>query len=42
MDALNTLILAIINHFVGDPSKYRDNVQDRLEHNRCPTLTDFR
>jgi hypothetical protein len=40
MDALNTLMLAIINHFVGDPSKY--NVQDRLEHIRCPTLTDFR
>ena len=27
MDAVNTLILAIAKHFIGDPSKYRDNIQ---------------
>jgi hypothetical protein len=41
-DAVNTLIFAITKHFVGDPSVYRENIYDSLEHLKCHTLTDFR
>jgi hypothetical protein len=41
-DAVNTLIFAITKHFVGDPSVYRENIYDSLEHLKYPTLTDFR
>jgi predicted DNA-binding protein YlxM (UPF0122 family) len=41
-DAVNTLIFAIIKHFVEDSAVYRENIYDGLEHLKCPTLTDFK
>jgi hypothetical protein len=41
-DAVNTLIYVITKHFVGDPTDYRNNIYDSLEHLRCPTLANFK
>nr|KYP37097.1 polyprotein [Cajanus cajan] len=41
-DAVNTLIMAIIKHFIGDPSIWKDRSGELLSNLKCRTLGDFR
>ena len=41
-DAVNTLILIITKHFVGDPNQYKERASNVLINLRCPQLSDFR
>ena len=41
-DAVNTLIFTIAQHFIGDPSLWKDRSVELLSNFKCRTLTDFR
>ena len=41
-DRVNTLIYAIIKHFVGTPSNILSRISDYLNDLRCPTMFDYR
>nr|KYP36494.1 polyprotein [Cajanus cajan] len=41
-DAVNTLIMAIVKHFIGDPSIWKDRSGELLSNLKCRTLGDFR
>nr|KYP73941.1 hypothetical protein KK1_006602 [Cajanus cajan] len=41
-DAINTLIMAIVKHFIGDPSIWKDRFGELLSNLKCRTLGDFR
>jgi len=41
-DAVNTLIMSIVQHFIGDPNIWRDRSGDLLSKLRCKTLGGFR
>ncbi|KAH1148330.1 hypothetical protein GYH30_043114 [Glycine max] len=41
-DAVNTLIFTITQHFIGDPSLWKDRSAELLSNLKCRTLADFR
>uniref|UniRef100_A0A0R0GA86 Polyprotein n=1 Tax=Glycine max TaxID=3847 RepID=A0A0R0GA86_SOYBN len=41
-DAVNTLIFTIAQHFIGDPSLWKDRSAELLSNLKCRTLADFR
>ncbi|KAG5071561.1 hypothetical protein JHK86_006772 [Glycine max] len=41
-DAVNTLIFTIAQHFIGDPSLWKDRSVELLSNLKCRTLADFR
>jgi hypothetical protein len=41
-DAVNTLIFTIAQHFIGDPSLFKDRSGELLSNLKCRTLGDFR
>ncbi|KAH1215118.1 hypothetical protein GmHk_13G036344 [Glycine max] len=41
-DTVNTLIFAIAQHFIGDPSLWKDRSAELLSNLKCRTLADFR
>ncbi|KAH1262177.1 polyprotein [Glycine max] len=41
-DAVNTLIFTIAQHFIGDPSLWKDRSAELLSNLKCRTLEDFR
>ncbi|KAG5007332.1 hypothetical protein JHK85_025874 [Glycine max] len=41
-DAVNTLIFTIAQHFIGDPSMWKDRSAELLSNLKCRTLADFR
>ena len=41
-DGVNTLIYAILKHFVGTPSNILSQIIDYLNNLRCPTMSDYR
>ncbi|XP_061364817.1 uncharacterized protein LOC133308224, partial [Gastrolobium bilobum] len=41
-DAVNQLIFTIIQHFIGDPSLWKDRSAELLSNLKCRTLGDFR
>ncbi|KAL5159338.1 hypothetical protein HKD37_15G043685 [Glycine soja] len=41
-DAVNTLIFTIAQHFIGDPSLWKDRSAELLSNLKCGTLADFR
>uniref|UniRef100_A0A0R0I5Z7 DUF7746 domain-containing protein n=1 Tax=Glycine max TaxID=3847 RepID=A0A0R0I5Z7_SOYBN len=41
-DAINTLIFTIAQHFIGDPSLWKDRSAELLSNLKCRTLADFR
>ncbi|KAH1265538.1 hypothetical protein GmHk_01G001224 [Glycine max] len=41
-DAINTLIFTIAQHFIGDPSMWKDRSVELLSNLKCRTLEDFR
>ncbi|KAL5165928.1 F-box/kelch-repeat protein [Glycine soja] len=41
-DAVNTLIFTIAQHFIGDPSLWKDRSAELLSNLKCKTLVDFR
>ncbi|RDX97394.1 hypothetical protein CR513_19838, partial [Mucuna pruriens] len=41
-DAVNTLIFTIAQHFIGDPSLWKDRSAELLSNLKCKTLADFR
>ncbi|KAH1132046.1 hypothetical protein GYH30_057075 [Glycine max] len=41
-DAVNTLIFIIAQHFIGDPSLWKDRSAELLSNLKCRTLADFR
>ncbi|KAL5159038.1 polyprotein [Glycine soja] len=41
-DAVNTLIFTIAQHFIGDPSLWKDRSAKLLSNLKCRTLADFR
>ncbi|KAH1198911.1 hypothetical protein GmHk_18G052386 [Glycine max] len=41
-DAINTLIFTISQHFIGDPSLWKDRSAELLSNLKCRTLADFR
>ncbi|KAH1206386.1 putative Polyprotein CP [Glycine max] len=41
-DAVNTLIFTIAQHFIGDPSLWKDRSAELLSNLKCRTLVDFR
>ncbi|KAL5180742.1 hypothetical protein HKD37_01G001813 [Glycine soja] len=41
-DAVNTLIFTIAQHFIGDPSLWKDRFAELLSNLKCRTLADFR
>ena len=41
-DGVNTLIYAILKHFVGTPSNILSRISDYLNNLRCPTMFDYR
>ena len=41
-DRVNTLIYAIMKHFVGKPSNITSRIYDQLSNLRCKTLGDYR
>ncbi|KAH1256619.1 polyprotein [Glycine max] len=41
-DAVNTLIFTIAQHFIGDPSFWKDRSAELLSNLKCRTLADFR
>ncbi|KAH1198389.1 polyprotein [Glycine max] len=40
-DAVNTLIFTIAQHFIGDPSLWKDRSAELLSNLKCRTLADF-
>ena len=40
-DAVNTLIYTITQHFIGDPTLWRDRSAELLSNLKCRTLADF-
>ncbi|KAG4921569.1 hypothetical protein JHK86_050382 [Glycine max] len=42
LDAVNTLIFTIAQHFIGDPSLWKDRSAELLSNLKCRTLADFR
>ncbi|KAG4963119.1 hypothetical protein JHK85_040562 [Glycine max] len=42
LDAVNTLIFTIAQHFIGDPSLWKDSSVELLSNLKCRTLADFR
>ncbi|KAL5193846.1 polyprotein [Glycine soja] len=41
-DTVNTLIFTIAQHFIGDPSLWKDRSAELLSNLKCRTLADFR
>ncbi|XP_027934064.1 uncharacterized protein LOC114189651 [Vigna unguiculata] len=41
-DAVNTLVFTIAQHFIGDPSLWKDRSAELLSNLRCKTLGDFK
>ncbi|KAG4907205.1 hypothetical protein JHK82_055868 [Glycine max] len=41
-DTINTLIFTIAQHFIGDPSLWKDSSAELLSNLKCRTLADFR
>jgi len=41
-DVVNTLIFTIAQHFIGDPSLWKDRSTELLSNLKCRTLVDFR
>uniref|UniRef100_A0A0R0ESJ6 Retropepsins domain-containing protein n=1 Tax=Glycine max TaxID=3847 RepID=A0A0R0ESJ6_SOYBN len=41
-DVVNTLIFTIAQHFIGDPSLWKDRFTELLSNLKCRTLADFR
>nr|KYP35696.1 Enzymatic polyprotein [Cajanus cajan] len=41
-DAVNTLIMVIVKHFIGDPNIWKDRSGELLSNLKCRTLGDFR
>ncbi|KAL5134363.1 hypothetical protein HKD37_03G007540 [Glycine soja] len=41
-DAVNTLIFTIAQHFIGDPSLWKDRSAELLSNLKCRTLADFK
>ncbi|KAH1254618.1 hypothetical protein GmHk_04G011030 [Glycine max] len=41
-DAVNTLVFTIAQHFIGDPSLWKDRSAELLSNLKCRTLADFR
>ena len=41
-DAINTLVFTIAQHFIGDPSLWKDRSAKLLSNLRCKTLGDFK
>ena len=41
-DTVNTLIFAIIKHFIGDLVYFQERTSEILNNLRCPTLQDFK
>ncbi|RDX97411.1 putative Polyprotein CP, partial [Mucuna pruriens] len=41
-DVVNTLIFTIAQHFIGDPSLWKDRSAELLSNLKCKTLADFR
>nr|KYP40959.1 polyprotein [Cajanus cajan] len=41
-DAVNTLIFTIAQHFIGDPSLWKDRSAELLSNLKCKTLGDFK
>nr|KYP46182.1 Protein FAR-RED IMPAIRED RESPONSE 1 [Cajanus cajan] len=42
LDAVNTLIFTIAQHFIGDPSLWKDRSVELLSNLKCKTLGDFK
>ena len=41
-DAVNTLIFTIAQHFIGDPTLWKDRSAELLSNLKCKTLANFR
>ncbi|QHO49883.1 Polyprotein [Arachis hypogaea] len=41
-DAVSTLIFTIANHFIGDPSLWKDRSVELLSNLKCKSLSDFK